>query len=266
MTSSFKNTHALMGAVRSTLAVAALGATAMAANAAVVFDAFTVPAGTTTNYNQCFACTGGNPTIFELGDIVTLAGTERILDDVTFRMAQQTFTGPNPYFVDVTFSVYSVNTGTLATSLLGSVTNTIQIPGTGLFDLTYDFSSQNIVLPNTIYYGISVNSAAADANGLRMGLWDYWSPANFGNGPIPVGIDPGTIINGPTNVVSVVYGRLAQGGPLVASTNNGLGVNDLSLGFTPNVQITAVPEPETYGLMALGLIAMGAYVRRRKQA
>lgn len=263
MTSTFKGSSALVSAIRGTLAVAALGAASAGAQATIVFDSLT---GANTFYNQCLACTGGNPNIAELGDIITLAGTERVLDNVSFRMAQQTFTGPNPYFADVTFSVYSVNTTTLATSLLGAVTNTIQIPSTGLFTLNYDFSSQNIILPDTIYYGISVNSAFPDANGLRVGLWDYWSPANFGDGQtLPVGIDPGTIINGPTNVVSVVYGRLQAGGALVASTNGGLGTNDLSLGFTPNVAIVAVPEPETYAMMALGLVALGAFVRRRKQ-
>lgn len=261
-TSTSFRSNTLMSAIRTTLVVAGMGLTAAASQATVVYDRVT---GGQTNYNQCFACTGGNPTITELGDIITLAGTERIVDSVTFNMSQQTFTGPNPYFADITFSIYSVNTATLATSLISAVTNTVQIPSTGVFPLTYNFN--NITVPDTIYYGVSVNSLFTDANGLRLGLWDYWSPADFGDGSNNlIGTDVGTVFNGPTSVASTVYGRIAGSSQLRASTNNGLGVNDLNLGFTPNVQISAVPEPETYALMALGLLAVGAVARRRKQA
>jgi len=268
-TSTSFRSSALMGAIRSTLVAASLGTAVAASHAMVVFDSMFVLPGVAsqTNENQSFVGTGGNPTITELGDIITLAGVERRVNSVSVRMAQQTFTGLNPYTANITFSIYSVNTLTLATSLLSAVTNNVQISSTGLFDLTFAFN--NVTVPDTIFYGVSVGFTNPNINGLGMGLWDYWSPGlpNFGDGQtLPVGTDPGTIINGPSSVETIVYGRLLGNNQLIASTNNGLGVNFLSLGYTPNVQISVVPEPETYALMALGLLAVGAMARRRKQA
>ena len=113
---------------------------------------------------------------------------------------------------------------------------------------------------------IRTTSASPSLSGLQVALWDYW-PTPAGDGPLLAGSDPGTVFITPTNVSTVAYGRLASNpGTLVASTAGGLGTNSLNLGYTPSIQISAVPEPGTYGLMALGLAAIGVAARRRKQA
>lgn len=247
--------------LRTTMVAVGLSMVAAAAQADTVFDARTGGQG---SFTQCFVCSGGNPTISELGDIVTLGGTARQVNAATVRLAQRTLTGPDAYSATVTLSLYSVNTTTLATSMIGNSSSLLQVPATGYYDVSFSFAS--LTVPTTLYYGISISSTSTDARGLELALWDYWSAGSGGDGALPVGMDPGTVFNGPTDVTSINYGRLVAGGPLVASTSNGLGLNQLSNGFTPSIQISAVPEPGTYGMMTLGLVAMGAVLRRRKQA
>ncbi len=247
---------------RNTVAAAALCAFSWSTQAAQIFDSLSGQ----RNYDQTFVPTN-NPAIAELGDIITFGGTARSLTDVNIGLTQADFTGVAPYNVDVTLSLYNVD-NLLNTSLIADRTVTIIVPSKGIFEVPFDFSGLSV--PNTIYYGVSLSSTQGNAADLRLGLWDYYGtgPGLNGDGQsLPVGTDPGTVVNSATSINTVVYGRL-QNSPNVlrASTNNGLGNNQLSNGFTPAVEfnaIVAVPEPETYALLLAGLLVVGSTARRR---
>ncbi len=246
---------------RATLLAFALAAAAASAHAATVFDSYT---GAQMVTSQCLVCPGGNPTLSELGDIITLGGTERQVQSASIRLNQVTLVNADPFVANLTLSLYSVNITSLATTLISSATSVLSIGSTGSYEVGFSFA--NVAVPGTLYYGISASSSSANIGGLRVALWDYW-PTPAGDGPLLAGSDPGTVFISPTNVSTVVYGRLASNpGTLVASTGGGLGTNSLNLGYTPSIQITAVPEPGTYGLMALGLVAVAAAARRRMPA
>ena len=236
------------------------------------------------SYN-CFTCTGGASSLSEFGDIVTLGGTQRSLSSATVLMGQFAVPGNlfSAYLADVTFSVYSVsNIGPTPTvSLLGSKTNTYNITLSNfIYDLAFDFTGMNINMPNTIYYGVSVAANPNNGNpspliaGLRLGLFDYLAPGNSGSGAVNVpfgtlqtGIDVGTTVLSPTSISSVMYGRVL-GDPMnqLVQTQPGIvGGPSINTGYTGAVFITAVPEPQTYALMFLGVAAVVGFAAKRNR-
>ncbi len=255
-----------LGATGKGLALAAAGLMASSAHAVQIFDTLTNGGAgfAKSTFSQCLTCTGNNPTISELGDIITFAGTERLFTTARVTMSQFGAAVALNYFADVTMKVYTPDGATV----LASKTETVNITaGNADYTFTFDFTSQNVVLPNTVYYGISVGSVDPLANNLWLGLWDYYSQAFGGDGQAPlIGTDPGTLVSTGNSVSSIMYGRLLSNPSFLANSNGvGLGANDLDLGYTPNVEFNAVPvpEPSTYGLMFLGLVAVGAAARRK---
>jgi hypothetical protein len=283
---SMSNFLPTAGAWRAAAAAAALGGAALGAQAQVqtVLNAYQDINGdyispTADSYN-CFTCTGGAQNLRELGDIVTLGGTQRTLDTATVLVGQFPVPGNlfAAYLADVTFSVYSVtNIGPTPTvTLLGSKTNTYNITqNNSIYDLSFDFSGMNIVMPNTIYYGVSVaaNNGSPLIAGLRLGLFDYLAVGNYGNGLVNVpfgtlqaGVDVGTTVLGPNSISSVMYGRtVANPGQVVQTQPGTVGGPSINTGYTGAVFITAVPEPQTYALMFLGVAAVVSFAAKRNR-
>ena len=262
--------------IRSLLVASALTASALAAQAETIFDSNTSSSEYFGAFTLCYVCGNNSAVIAELGDIITFGGTARSLTSVNLTMAHINRAAATPaYLVDLTLSLYTVD-ASLNTSLLASRTGTYSIPAfpaqsAWLLATPFDFTG--VVVPNTIYYGLSYSSADPSANSLAFALWDYFRAGApyYGDGQsLPAGSDPGTVVSGPASVTSIVYGRLASNSALlVSSTNNGLGTGNGNLpnsGFTPTIQFQAiaVPEPAPYVMYGAGLLTLALIVRRRR--
>lgn len=244
---------------RRTAVVVAAASVAMGAQAAVVFDSLT---GAQLRYNQCFLCEGA-PDIAEVGDIITLAGTDRKLTNIAIILEQDRTLPILPYQVQVSLGVYSVDSG-LLTTLIASRTSTYDLPVEGLYEMKFNF--KGVTVPDTFYYGISVASASDQVANLRLSLWDYFGPADDGDGnALPLGTDPGTEVFASNDVSSVSYARMAGDLTVLRVIGADGWGEELASGFTPAIQISAVPEPETASLFLAGGLALCSMVRRRSR-
>ena len=277
--------------LRNALAVAGASFAVMGANAATtpIFDTFLAGPGSSPAaapfasgfYAECFVCTGLAKKT-ELGDIITFGGTSRQLSDVNVTLNSAGIFGNGvSYAFNVDLTLYTVNTNTGLTAPIAggkrTVQQTLNFVGSN-FDVNFEFGG--LTVPNTIYYGLSVyalsptdplfNQALTDAIGLS--LWDLGPSSPTQDGLVPL-IGDDTLVNPLIQGSQTrMFGRVA--GDLQTSTlkvsNLGGPFNlpsgpDLSSYFTGNVQFNAtVPEPQTYLLVAFGLLAIGGLYKKRK--
>jgi len=142
----------------------------------------------------------------QFGDRITLDGTERRLQSVTVTMSSwapsENYGGAFSFNHPLTLNIFADNgTGTPG-SLLATRTQTFAIPyrptGWGFngiaFNATFDFSSLNITLPDTLIYGLAYNTQT-------------WGAA-------PLGVD------GPYNSLNFALNKAGGGGVTVGANND----------------------------------------------
>jgi hypothetical protein len=132
-------------------------------------------------YSQAF----NGPQITEFGNAVNLAQNpgNAALGKVTVAMVN--YVPTVAFTTSMTFTIYNLGTGGTVGSVLATDTENVNVPitplnahGRALFNATFDFSSQDVVLPSTVAYGIKLNQLATDC---------ATTPADCGNNPNPIG-------------------------------------------------------------------------------
>jgi len=173
---------------------------------------------------------GGEAYAFsELGDKVTFAGTARQLQDVTVTMsswgceagswfAHTCSTTPGSTFsLPITLNVYAAGAGDAVGPVLATRTQTFAIPfrpsadntnctganagkwfdGATCFNgkavnITFDFSSLGVVLPNTVIYGIAYNTTHFGYTPVGEGAPCFSTPAGCGYDSLNIALSGGT--------------------------------------------------------------------------
>lgn len=195
------------------------------------FPAWSAPVydnSTTDTLNTYFYSVGAYT---EIGDAVTLGGTDRTLTDAAVQFYNN---GSSTGTFDATLRFYS-----LAQNPLGSFQNVGLTIG-GLDILTVTFPSLNLTVPEQFIFTVAVSNVAA---GLDLGLNAFEPPSVGQSDSQSIMVDDGT--------------GLAPG-----ATASGLG----NLYFVANATTPGpnrVLEPSMMGLVAVAFVVGSAVIRRR---
>lgn len=172
----------------------------------------------------------------------------------------------------LTLNIYAVDTSgstPVAGSLIASKTVTAMIPwrpennvgpdgktyGGMLFNVAFDFSDMNLVLPEQIVYGLAFNTYTGRAN--PIGKHGPYESLNFGcSSAATTGtdFDPSSAFWNTTN--SSFYTDKGEAGVGTFRQDTGGWA-----GCVPAVRFSVVPEPATIGFLVLGGLS---FLRRRK--
>lgn len=264
----------------------ALGVLASSAQAEVVYS--NIPNVLAGNYPSVgYEATSTR----ELGDHIAFAPGARKLNTVTVTMSNWAFasqyannplySNPTGYQHDLTFNLYNYTSDAAAGSLFATNTVSALIPwrpeadptcpgGTawrdasgncfnGLaFNVVFDFSSQNVILPNDLVFGLAFNTADYGSNPIHAaGPYNSLNYALTGAAP-----SAGTDIN-----PDALFVNTSWPGMLTTGTTGVFGADTGWTGYAPmaSFDATAVPEPATTAILGLGMVGL-MLARRRKNA
>lgn len=207
----------------------------------------------------------------EFGNRIEFAAGPRLLTSATFTMvnwAKQSdwtsYTDPTGYAHPLTVNIYAAGTGNTPGALLGSKTQSFQIPWRPevwptngfAFNVTFDLSTLGLTAPNQIVYGIAYNTQSHGYN--PLGVSGPYNSLNYGvTSAAPTAgldLDPDDVM-----------WNTSFGGFYTDGGAGGVGVfrRDTDwTGFTPMARFEAVPEPAS--MIALGLGAASLLRRRKK--
>ena len=237
---------------------------AVAANAAVIFD--NTPAPLPANVPSLGY--QANQTS-EFGNEISFAGTDRNLANVQIVMSDQANQSDWPgvgnatgYDEPITLNFYNPGSGTSVGTLIASRTETVHVPwhtpngASGIaFPVNFDFTG--VTVPDTVIFGVAYNTETYGAN--PIGVPGPYISLNYGVAVVAPSV--GTDVNPDDE-----YWNTSRASNYADGGTAGVGIFREDTGWAPDaaiIQVNAVPEPTSIVMLALGSLALLLHRRRR---